>query len=156
MVTGALTMIPPLLVLKNGGEIGLEELERKCLDVDERRFGGQDLSHSIQTYCACLKIEEGRVKFDKEAKRYAGMRLGVYERELQAVLHGAIPNMEDWELYPFKTRKNSSVCNIGAPWEIIPKDEEKQDYHMSCDFRCSGEDNCKLGCGADEKYFGKN
>ncbi len=151
MTTGTWTIIPPLIVLKNNGKIQFDDLQKKLVEIDQGRFLDSDLHDILRTYINCLKEEGNFVIFDKNAKRYA--KHGIYERNLQFILHSAIPEMEKWQLYPLKTRKNSSICYIGVPWEIIPRDFQEVNYINQCDFRWDGEDNCTLGCGVDEKNF---
>lgn len=151
MVTGTLTMIPPIIVLKNGGKISLKKLEEKCLEIDTGRFEGEDMKGIIERYSSCLKEKNGVVRFDTESVKYA--KHGIMERSLQFILHSAIPEMEKWQLYPLKTKKNSPTCYIGAPWEIIPIDSQEVNYNTFCDFRWDGKDHCTLGCGVDENYF---
>ncbi len=140
-----------IIVLKNNWKIKFDDLQKKLVEIDKRRFGNSDLHSILRTYIVCLKEEGDFVIFDKNAKRYA--KHGIAERSLQFVLHSAIPEMEKWQLYPLKTRKNSSTCYIGAPWEIIPRDSQEVNYINLCDFRWDGEDNCTLKCGVDKKYF---
>jgi len=69
------------------------------------------------------------------------------ERSIQAGLHATIPNMEEFQLYPFKTRNNSERCYLGIDWADIPEDESGEPFPLTCDFRGNGNDACTLDCG---------
>ncbi len=141
-------------VLKNGGEMEFSELARVLTQQDPRRFRDEKtVEMAVVRYTDCLRFGGRTVSFDRNAKKYA--KFGIMERDIQAALHESIPNMDEWALYPFKTRKNSNSCYLGIPWEEIPKDPDEGDkyninYPIGCDFRAEGEDTCRSGCRVSE------
>jgi hypothetical protein len=155
MVTFILTSYPILKVLEHGGRVRFDELANELMGIDPRRF--RDVSRveeGIEHYSMCLKMEDGYVVYDKEAKNYAAF--DIHERDTQALLHNKIPDMEKFELYPFKTRKNSDRCYIGISWEEIPVSEEAKRLGMTYEPRCNFSNGaCTAHCGVDEETLRK-
>lgn len=151
MTTFALTLMPILKTLENGGEINFKILSNELIKLDPRRF--RDLrcvEEGIDHYTACLTFKDEIVRYNKDSKNYA--KFSIMERDIQAILHEAIKNMEEFQLYPFKTRKNSDKCYIGIKWKDIPKDNDGLDksYNSSCNYRKDGLDECHAGCRVKE------
>lgn len=160
MATWTLTFLPIHQVLRNGGEMIFSDLAAKLIELDPRRFRDViNVERAITTYAHCLEYDAqtGTVRFNKEAGRYA--RFGMMERSIQFALHESVPSMEDWQLYPLKTRRNSGACYLGISWESIPRDPDNErknvPYEDDCDFREEGEDNCRAGCGVSEEVLRK-
>lgn len=156
MTTFTWTFYPILKTLEAGGTISFKNLAEKLMgDVPGAFRDEETVQRAIERYTGCLNYDGATVSFNRSAKTYA--KHGIMERYLQSLLHKAVPNMEDYQLYPFKTRKNSITCYLNAPWKIIPLDElEKEgkvDFPRRCDFRCEGNDCCSLGCGVSEEFF---
>ena len=159
MATFTWTYLPILTVLQNGGSMNLKELSEKLNSASQRHF--QDMSRvefALKNYVECLKVVEGdRVVYDRNAKKYA--KIFIMERDVAHLLHEHIPNMSSFQLYPYTTPQNSPTCPVGVPWKDVPRDEEsaraRQDPYTQCDFRCEGEDSCRLGCGVKEQVLRK-
>ena len=158
MATFTYTFCTISQVLKNGGEIGFERLADILMQQEPQRFRDKKtVEMAVLKYTSCLIFDGGTVRFNKGAKRYA--KYDIMERDVQAYLHGAVPGMDNWALYPFKTRKNSDTCYLGIPWGEIPKDPDEEKYNMNypkgCDFRGEGEDSCRTGCMASKEVLRK-
>jgi len=152
MATWTLTFLPTQQVLLAGGKIKFDDLSTKLMSLDPRRFMSiSEVENAITRYAKCLTLDasSGIVRFNREADRYA--RFGLMERSIQFALHESVPNMEEWQLYPLKARKNAMICYMGTPWESIPRDKEHEErnipYDLGCDFRGNGRDACNAGCG---------
>jgi len=126
-----------------------------CEQVPVTFRDGSSLERDIGTYIECLTIHDGIVRFNKEAKRYG--KVGNMERYIQAGIHKAIENIEKFQLYPYRTRKDSDTCYIGVPWDNVPVGEGEKMYGhnapRSCDFRSEGNDSCRRGCGIEKSFF---
>jgi len=110
------------------------------------------VERAITNYTGCLKIEIGdRVRFNRVAETYA--RFDIMEREVDVLLHEQVPDMKRFELYPHISPKTSPTCQLGVPWEQVPRDEmavkQGGDPYIRCDFR-QKERRCSLGCGVKE------
>ncbi len=140
-------------VLKNNGNINIDDLTKKLIEIDPRRFNGDRVVETVvDTLASCLVIEGNRVRYDRNSKKYS--RFTMFERSIQEALHGSIKNMNELELYPYKVRSNSEKCYIGIPWKEIPDyDHDKEENR--CDFRTKGEDSCCAGCGVKEDILKK-
>lgn len=146
MVTSSYTFFPIAEVLKAGGEMSFDELAKKLIDFDPSRFKDEEtVERAVNIYAYCLNFDGGTVKFNREAKRYA--QYSIMERSIQAGLHGTIPNMERFQLYPFKARNNSEGCYLGLDWADIPESQPGESFPIACDFRGDGNDACTLACG---------
>jgi len=156
VVTFTLTFYPIIKTLEAGGRISFKDLAEKLISTVPGVFRDEKMvQRAIENYSGCLKYDGATVSFDRDARNYA--KYGIMERQLQSLLHKSIPNMEEFQLYPFKTRKNSVTCYLGAPWSHIPIGEEEKeegvDFPSHCDFRKDGVDGCGLGCGASDEGF---
>jgi hypothetical protein len=156
MATFTLAFSPTMLVLQNGGRIKISDLHKKLFGIRPLLFRDEkSVEEAIDTYIACLKIEGEEVVFNREAQHYTKI-VNIYEREIQEALHGAIPDMERWQLYPFKTRSNSPECYIGIPWAEIPNNDMRMgqpgesDYPEMCDF--DGK-QCRTGCRVSDEVL---
>ena len=159
MTTFTYTYAPTVEVLKNGGEMPFKVLADKLMAQDPRRFRVEKtVETAIDRYAHCLTSDGAVVRFNKNSDRYA--RFSIMERDIQSALHGAIENMEEFQLYPFKTRKNSDSCYLNIPWSEIPKDPHEEEHNMhypdGCDFRGNGEDSCRVGCRVSENVLRKH
>ena len=143
-------------VLKNGGSIWIEDLHRKLVELDPRRFRGDNIvEYIVDNLTSCLTIEGAHVKYNKRSKKYAKISMAVFERTIQQALHGSIPNMEKWQLYPYLDRKNSANCYVGIPWREIPAKKEDPQINIDCDFRINETDECHARCGVTEETLKK-
>jgi len=104
------------------------------------------INHIVEDLTACLVIEGNRVVYDKSARKYA--QLALFERSIQKALHDTLPTMNEWQLYPHLTTKNSERCYLGVSWKEVPTPND-------CDFRCEGEDSCHLGCAVKKDVLKK-
>jgi hypothetical protein len=162
MTIAAHSILPILAVLENGGRINIEELSRKLVRMDPNRFreDASGLIRGIESNINCLKIEGNNVIFDKTANSYT-KHFSLIERSAQRLLHNSIPNMNEWELYPYMTRKNSTTCNLGIDWEDIPEENNVKGpewfgYQQNCNFREQGKKYCGFCCGIEKnKAIGK-
>ena len=139
MATWTRTYLPIKVVLTMGGELNFKNLAEIVMQEEPMRFRDMSvLEDALDYYIDCLIYEDGKVRYNKDAIKYT--KKGLFERSIQFVLHGSVRDMEKWQLYPLKTRKNSKTCYIGVPWEEIPPEtqiegEEVKPYIESCDFR---------------------
>ena len=145
-------------VLQLGGEVEFGKLaELLASEVPERFRDIKNVERAITNYTACLKYENGIVRFDRKAISYA--KFGIMERDVQFALHTSLPNMEEWQLYPLIIRTNSKKCPAGIPWEEIPRsqyfDEERFPYDSGCDFRANQHDGCTAHCRVSKDIFKK-
>ena len=151
MTTWTLSTIPIAMVLKNGGKMKFSELANTLMEGDPTRFKDlKTVEKAVNNYNQCLDFDGDKVVFNKEAKQYAAYP--IQERSVQAFLHSALKSTaEEWQLYPYKSRKNSSECYMGISWENIPGEDspDQVSYPVDCDFRLEGEDSCNGGCGYD-------
>ena len=146
MTTFAWTFYPIQLVIEAGGRISFKDLAEKLTNLDPQRFRSEEIvQRAVEKYNSCLKYDGVNVSFDKTAGKYA--QFDIMERDVQSMLHKAIPDMEKWQLYPFKTRKNSKECYVGYPWSKIPLCPGEEEFPRLCDFRAFGEDLCYGRCG---------
>jgi|AntAceMinimDraft_18_1070375.scaffolds.fasta_scaffold117436_2 hypothetical protein len=164
MTTGTYACLPTQQVLLAGGRISFNNLASRLMSIDPSRF--RDISNvdkAIENYSPCLENKNGQIIYNKKARSYSYGSISSFEREVQAWLHLSVLNMEKWQLYPFKTPLNSKRCYMNIPWKDIPRDNHEDDLpekykkgqNYKCDFRCKGEDSCKLGCGISEKVLRK-
>src|SRR3972149_6552874 len=125
-------------VLKNGGAIKIDKLEKKLTEIDPLRFRGRVVEGTVDDYAACLEIEDNQVIYNKTARRYTQLSssLAFMERSIQAALHKTIKNMEHWQLYPYLDRSNSGECYLGISWKDIPIHKGLDREINDCDFRC--------------------
>ena len=147
---GTQSILPIGFVLENNGRITLKELSDKLFKADQRRFRG-DITPIIEKNIECLKIEGEEVVYNRGANSYT-KHYSLIERSAQNYLHRKIANMEDWKLYPYKTRENSERCNENMAWEDIPKEESQIKWfglQINCDYREQGNKHCKFSCGID-------
>src|SRR3989304_6367859 len=143
-------------VLKNGGSIKINGLEKGLVGINPLRFR-DSAEHIIDRHIACLEIVGDNIKYNKNAKKYTTLSssLAFMERSIQAALHKTIKNMEHWQLYPYLDRSNSGECYLGISWKDIPIHKGLDREINDCDFRCGGTDSCKLGCGISEETVAK-
>jgi hypothetical protein len=153
MVIATHAILPILAVLENGGRMSLEKLAIDLIKRDPNRFG-RDVRGIIENNINCLKIDGDNVVYDKTATSYT-KHWSLIERSAQQLFHNAIPNMEEFQLYPYTTRKNSPYCNLGIPWENIPEEDHPEGLEwfgdqQNCNFREQGKKHCGFSCGIDE------
>ena len=156
MATFSLNLVPVMEVLLSGGRMKISELADKVFEMNPILFREGSLLRTIDAYSACLKIDGGSVVFDRSAESYTRF-VYIYERAVQAAVHGAVPDMEKWQLYPFKTRDNSDSCYIGVPWSDIPDTDmfgqkEKRRYSTRCDYK---KGSCTGRCGVSDGALAK-
>jgi len=152
MTTLSWTGLPiiALLTLTDNGSMSFRELAHHLTITRPETFRDENtLEIALDRYIACLAFESGVVSFNRNARKYT--KHSSAERNVQSWLHKAVPDMERWQLYPFRDRRNSKECYLEFPWECIALSEEErrgfQNYPPGCDFRCDGSDSCKHGCG---------
>lgn len=158
---GTYECLPIQQVLLAGGMISFDDLATRLMSIDPHRF--RDVSNvedAVNNYSICLENNGHIVTYNRNAKRYS--KHG-FERDVQLWLHNSVPNMEKWQLYPFKSPSNSDKCYIDISWKDIPEPNEKnirEEYrtgvNTSCDFRKEGEDGCGFGCGISHENIKKN
>jgi hypothetical protein len=155
------TLIPIFVVLRAGGEIDFSKLVKECWEIDPARLSTSgEIASSIGRYAECLVHDKsaGKVRFNKNARRYVKIRL--LERSTQFLLHNMVKiPPETWQLYPLIVRSNSERCYLGIPWEEIPidlnYDVERMPYDLHCDFREEGENSCRTGCRVSDEILKK-
>ncbi len=87
-------------VLKHGGSIRIDDLEKKLIEIEPMKFQGDKIvEYIVDDLTACLVIDGNKVVYDPAAKKYA--QLGLFERSIQKALHDFFPEMEKWQLYPY-------------------------------------------------------
>jgi hypothetical protein len=160
MVTWTHTFVPILHVLLAGGEIEFGKLADEAMSTDPSRFRDvRTVELAVDSCCHCLDYDDARgvVKYNRNAGKYSNSSF-LLERSVQYALHEAVPNMEDWQLYPLVTKLNSEKCYLGISWNDIPEDiggMEDAPFNTHCDFRNDGKDHCRLGCRVDESILKK-
>jgi hypothetical protein len=146
------SILPIGFVIENNGRISLKELSDKLFEADQRRFRNlETVRGAIENHIACLDIVEEEVIYNKNSKSYT-KEFQLVERSAQNYLHNKIPNMKEWELYEYKTRKNSNSCNMKIDWKNIPLDESPIEWfglQPNCDFREQGNEYCTFSCNPD-------
>ncbi len=166
MTTGTYECLPTAIVLLSGGSMLFDDLANKLMSADPSRFRGiSKVEEAVNRYSNCLENNGHRITYNKNSKSYSKFNSAINERHVQRWLHQTVPDMEKWQLYPFKTPSNSESCYLNIPWKEIPKDTSEihlQEKYRSgvnykCDFRCEGENSCTASCGISEetkrKYF---
>ena len=151
MTVATHSILPIGFVIENNGRISMKELSDKLHKADSRRFRGGDLSPIIETNIGCLKIEGEDVVYNRKATSYT-KHFGLIERSAQNYLHNKIPTMKDWELYEYKTRKNSERCNENVEWKNIPEGKSQIEWfglQENCDYRVQGNKHCTFSCNVD-------
>ena len=153
MVSSTLATYPIAGVIKHGGEVIFSQLAEELMALDPTRFRSLErVEEAVTEHNSCLKYDGDMVRFDKNAVRYSNGSF-MMERFTQAFLHSMFgEKMEEFALYPYKTRKNSDACYVGEPWENIPLHETETgppylSYPLLCDFRQTGHDECTVACG---------
>lgn len=101
MATFTLTLLPILVVLKQGRRMGLKELSDTLTSACPERFDSMErVEWAIDNYTACLKIEEGQVIHDRTAKSFG--KYGIMEEIIRHFLYETIPKREEWDLKSYQ------------------------------------------------------